>query len=431
MSSPQPGGVNLVSSTSADASGKEVTSADFIKSDIQSNLLNYTTNRILEIPQDIKVEMNDNKQLVLKAGSKIWYPDGFEGDGVTPKFSSIITQDTITSLRYGEGRSGGVLVVYSFNKDHPIEWARAKDFFSGTTQPTNDWYIWYDTTENRIKLHYGTGNYDTNVTFPFCIATEDSPSASGLTDGGLKSIDQVFNGFGFIGSTIFALPGVKCLATDGLDELGHVKSAQYEIQNVLTRTLNKASYNTTCVLDCVNSTLTTRYNFVISDSPTSGLNGVCRYTPASNQYIYDEQTTHSSVALFDFKADDTGTVTSLTSHNCQPFVSGDALQFNASGRSLLSSLSMPSSKYIDLTLGASGTTYTAPANGWIYCSGRAVATPAYISIDIPYTFCGINGVINTDLTINQIAVKSGTVFALRYSNTTINYLRFVYAQGDQ
>ena len=48
------GVVNLTSSTPANASGKEVTSADFIKSDIQSNLSNYTTNRILEIPQDIK-----------------------------------------------------------------------------------------------------------------------------------------------------------------------------------------------------------------------------------------------------------------------------------------------------------------------------------------------------------------------------------------
>ena len=44
------GVVNLTSSTPANASGKEVTSADFF----QSNLLNYTTNRILEIPQDIK-----------------------------------------------------------------------------------------------------------------------------------------------------------------------------------------------------------------------------------------------------------------------------------------------------------------------------------------------------------------------------------------
>ena len=46
--------VNLTSSTPVNASGKEVTSADFFK----SNLLNYTTNRILEIPQDIKLEIN-------------------------------------------------------------------------------------------------------------------------------------------------------------------------------------------------------------------------------------------------------------------------------------------------------------------------------------------------------------------------------------
>ena len=65
------GVVNLTSSTPADAIGKEVTSADFF----QSNLLNYTTNRILEIPQDIKLELN-NGTLTLKAGSKVYVPNG-------------------------------------------------------------------------------------------------------------------------------------------------------------------------------------------------------------------------------------------------------------------------------------------------------------------------------------------------------------------
>ena len=53
FSTSEGGVVNLTSSTPANASGKEVTSADFF----QSNLLNYTTNRILEIPQDIKLEL--------------------------------------------------------------------------------------------------------------------------------------------------------------------------------------------------------------------------------------------------------------------------------------------------------------------------------------------------------------------------------------
>ena len=71
FSTSEGGVVNLTSSTPANASGKEVTSADFF----QSNLLNYTTNRILEIPQDIKLELN-NGTLTLKAGSKVYVPNG-------------------------------------------------------------------------------------------------------------------------------------------------------------------------------------------------------------------------------------------------------------------------------------------------------------------------------------------------------------------
>lgn len=100
------------------------------------------------------------------------------------------------------------------------------------------------------------------------------------------------------------------------------------------------------------------------------------------------------------------------------------------GESYLSSLGMPSNKYIDLTVGASGQTYTAPANGWVYCAGHATANSAYISIDIPFTYCGINGVAGSDLTLNQIAITKGTSFKLRYANTSINIFRFVYAQGE-
>lgn len=71
FSTSEGGVVNLTSSTPANANGKEVTSADFF----QSNLLNYTTNRILEIPQDIKLELN-NGTLTLKAGSKVYVPNG-------------------------------------------------------------------------------------------------------------------------------------------------------------------------------------------------------------------------------------------------------------------------------------------------------------------------------------------------------------------
>ena len=53
----------------------QTSNANYVKSEFQSNLLNYTTNRILEIPQDIKLELN-NGTLTLTAGSKVYVPNG-------------------------------------------------------------------------------------------------------------------------------------------------------------------------------------------------------------------------------------------------------------------------------------------------------------------------------------------------------------------
>ena len=66
----------------------------------------YTTNRILEIPQDIKLELN-NGTLTLKAGSKVYVPNGFESDGTTPKFDVITTTSdlSISSLWPASGKS--------------------------------------------------------------------------------------------------------------------------------------------------------------------------------------------------------------------------------------------------------------------------------------------------------------------------------------
>ena len=90
------GVVNLTLSTPANASGKEVTSADFF----QSNLLNYTTNRILEIPQDIKLELN-NGTLTLKAGSKVYVPNGAGVFDVYSFPSDVSTTPSGSSGPYG------------------------------------------------------------------------------------------------------------------------------------------------------------------------------------------------------------------------------------------------------------------------------------------------------------------------------------------
>ena len=58
---------------------------DNVDNKLKTNVINYTTNRILEIPQDIKAELN-NGVITIKAGTKVYIPNGFETDGITRKF---------------------------------------------------------------------------------------------------------------------------------------------------------------------------------------------------------------------------------------------------------------------------------------------------------------------------------------------------------
>ena len=213
FSTSEGGGVNLTSSTPANASGKEVTSADFF----QSNLLNYTTNRILEIPQDIKLELN-NGTLTLKAGSKLYVPNGFEADGTTPKFDMAVSEKDISSN--SSWTSGQVILIPQKGLTYGIYSSQISNHYSGSTEPATkfDGTIWYDTANNLIK-RYSTSNseWESGLPFPICIST--------MTSGvGLISIDQIFNGFGYIGSTVFALPGVKVQIPNGRNADGTFKS---------------------------------------------------------------------------------------------------------------------------------------------------------------------------------------------------------------
>lgn len=122
----------------------------------------------------------------------------------------------------------------------------------------------------------------------------------------------------------------------------------------------------------------------------------------------------------------------------------NASNLNAQGRSYVSGLSMPSSKYDDLTLLASGTTYTAPANGHVYVCG--VFNRGYILVCVNSTD---NTNVNTSRataeysngTNNQNSgnigegyttyVTKGDAFTIWYQGiTTFEAHKFFYAKGE-
>ena len=105
----------------------------------------------------------------------------------------------------------------------------------------------------------------------------------------------------------------------------------------------------------------------------------------------------------------------------------------------LQSYSLPSNSYISLTLGASGTTYTAPADGWVYLRKAASSTDQYDSL---YNR-GLNG--DEELVGNSarartdsdappifIPVKKNDVFVCNYTmGGKLRYFIFVYAVGSE
>lgn len=118
----------------------------------------------------------------------------------------------------------------------------------------------------------------------------------------------------------------------------------------------------------------------------------------------------------------------------------DASNFTATGKSVLSGFGMPSSRYMDLTLGASGATYTAPANGYFTIHGAFDTTPSQSNYTYVAMSCGrlINKSSGTTITSTGtfIPAKRGQSMYLEYSNFKLTghsfaFFRFVYAEGEE
>ena len=101
----------------------------------------------------------------------------------------------------------------------------------------------------------------------------------------------------------------------------------------------------------------------------------------------------------------------------------------------LQSYSMPSGSYTDLTPGASGTNYTAPADGWFIAQiinpnqwSNFSLTNTITSLGYILAFTTNHGA--ADYYTLSIPVKKGDIIKASYTGT-LNRLRFVYAVGSQ
>lgn len=98
-----------------------------------------------------------------------------------------------------------------------------------------------------------------------------------------------------------------------------------------------------------------------------------------------------------------------------------------------SSWGFPSNRYIDLTLGASGSTYTAPANGYFTLTKRTSSPTQYISIINGVSDIGSNCFpAGTDdvLKVTVLAAKNDVISVYYNAGGRTQVFRFVYAEGS-
>lgn len=405
---------------------------DSIDDKLQLNLLNYTTNRILEIPQNVKYAFA-NGTLTIKTGTKVYSPNGFESDGTTKKFDVKVLTEDYSYTNSFIGTYNDILVSYQNSDDTFWHDVASSSFCSGETDALagKKAHDWYD-TKNNIIYHYTGTSTEPNGTCSLPILQMENSGSNGFT-----RVANVFNGFGYMGSTAFALPGVKYQFADGRNSDGTFKS--------ITKTFDKVA--------------TTQYGYNVKDPDRQPLSihesgaliRTARYFIQNSQPVYTDSVWYKPETNETFRSNGSGVwsnskeiiiatnIATNANFKITSFEPEIASSINIYARSDISGMTMPSGKSIHLTLGSNGTTYLAPANGWFIgnfiCSKegswfvlemRAKHTKSFSCAKGNNTeVCAMLPVLEGDSII--LGIDSSATFT---TDTTRQGFYFIYANGE-
>ena len=177
------------------------------------------TNCLLEVPQRIKLELN-NGVLTLKAGSVVII------DGKDYTIPSVPTVNTGTGTNKG--------FFYYEKSRNMILFGRCG---SGNSLPADNsqYDLFYNTSDGKVYRWLSSRwTSDAGYSLPLMVATRTSVANQ------IASIEQVFNGFGYIGNMVWVDKGVKGLIPDGRNEDGTLKNIEYTTSALKFTTFSNA-----------------------------------------------------------------------------------------------------------------------------------------------------------------------------------------------
>ncbi len=406
--------------------------------DVQANKANKNlsntgmiTNCLLEVPQRIKYELIDG-MLTIKAGSVVIIPYGIEDK--TSEFSVGSTFLHENFKVYDTQFTDGKFFVWAELQNDVLQRNTTTDknirfvvlniqgnnistnqgSISGENPTTSEtWRVVYNIALNLV----GSNTGDTTITYS---EVKSFPLMLSQADGSVmhSSIIQVFNGIGYIGSTIWVDKGVKGLIPNGRNPDGTLNNIEWEQSSICVRTFaNSETYD---VILGLNGDAISRLNYAgkfnhNEDDNITYTNGVPWY------YSYS--------GTFKLTA---GVISNLKIY--QPFQAVNRY----SDKPWLSSLSMPSEKYENLTLGENGSKYVAPANGWysirkvtgIANGGFSFTVRDSMDTEELYRVTTKNPIATDEVAVIVPVLKGQNVVVGYDATGETIYFRFIYAEGE-
>lgn len=210
------------------------------------------TNCLLEVPQRIKYTL-ENGTLTINAGSIVIVPYGTEDKTADlPKGATFINENfKVYDTQFADGKffvwaelqndtqsisfpttGKGQIFCYFKGSESGFTGLLLNRISSGTTAPIEiNTQYWFD-TNNNLSKEYGNKAFTGKIfSFPLGIGT------IGANDTWTK-ISQVFNGMGYIGSTIWVDKGVKCLTPNSRNADGSLINEEYTTSRLVMETYN-------------------------------------------------------------------------------------------------------------------------------------------------------------------------------------------------
>lgn len=211
-----------------------------------------------------------------------------------------------------------------------------------------------------------------------------------------------------------------------------VATSQVEIS--VTYKDNTDVYHPDAVVATNNTTAVT-----LLSAPSSGLVNVVElikiYNPDTQANTVQIMATDTIIYTYTVGAGQSAIISAeCVSGSAYTPANADLSNLTTVGKAAAANMSMPSGSYINLTLGASGSTYTAPADGYVFFSKGTTGIAERILLQnnsagnlSTRIYTPVSGACLTTF----IPVKKNDQVYYDYSaGGATDYFRFVYAQGE-